>query len=324
MPVRSDASTGLTLVMVAAGLWATVGVAVQMTPGASDLPDTLIASLRTGIAGPTLVVLWALTGTARLSQMRALAWRPLVRFALASAVFQICLFRSFAQLGVTVAVFLTVCLPPVLAWMWSTMHGGAALSRQSALALALAIAGMALIVVVDPDTDGARINLAGLVNGLIAAIAFVAMSLAAAEMSRRSRPILVAGAGLSLSSILLLALALLAGGGYRLPPLADVGAFRLGLLVIYLGLLPTALAYLCYCSGMAKCRTPVVGLVASMIEPLLAAGLASLFLGERISPSTAVGCALLMGAMVLLWRSERQPNVLPESGFWRRPAVQTM
>lgn len=77
------------------------------------------------------------------------------------------------------------------------------------------------------------------------------------------------------------------------------------LLVLYLGLLPTALAYLCYCTGMARCRTPVVGLVASMIEPLLAALLAALLLGEQVSATMTFGCALLMAAMVLLWRRER-------------------
>ena len=312
MPFRSDASTGISLVMIAAALWATVGVAVQVTPEAAAIPDTILAATRTGIAGPILVALWAITGKDRLVNLRALAPQPLVIFALASAVFQICLFRCFAQLGVTVAVFLTVCLPPVLAWAWSALTGIGGLSRRSSLALALAIAGMALVSFTHRDADSASISLAGLVNGLIAAIAFVAMSIAAAEMSRRSRPILVAGAGLTLSAVLLIMMALISGEGRLASHLADVSTLRLGLLVAYLGLLPTALAYLCYCSGMAKCRTPVVGLVASMIEPLLAALLAALFLGERISPSTAGGCALLMGAMVLLWQSERTPPALPQ------------
>ena len=51
----------------------------------------------------------------------------------------------------------------------------------------------------------------------------------------------------------------------------------------------------------------MTGLMASMIEPLLAAGLASLLLGEWISTVTAGGCVLLMGAMVLLWHCESKP-----------------
>jgi DME family drug/metabolite transporter len=78
-------------------------------------------------------------------------------------------------------------------------------------------------------------------------------------------------------------------------------------LVVYLGLVPTALAYLCYCAGIARCRTAVTGLVASMIEPLLAALLASLLLGETVLPITAAGCGILLAAIVLLWQGERPP-----------------
>ena len=76
-------------------------------------------------------------------------------------------------------------------------------------------------------------------------------------------------------------------------------------LILYLGLLPTALAYLCYCWGMAECRTPAIGLVASMVEPVLAAGLAALVLGEVIAPMAGAGCLLLLGTMVILWSTER-------------------
>jgi hypothetical protein len=126
MPIRAKVSNGLTLVMLAAGLWATVGVAVQMTPGAGAMPDAVLAALRTGIAGPMLIAVWVVSGPGRARALRAHELRKLASFALSSAVFQICLFRSFVQLGVTVAVFLTVCLPPVLAWVWASLHGKSA------------------------------------------------------------------------------------------------------------------------------------------------------------------------------------------------------
>lgn len=304
MPLRSDAPFGLGLVMLAAALWATVGVAVQMTPGAAAIPDSLLAALRTGIAGPTLLMFWAFGTRDRLSRLRGLSLRPLAVFALSSALFQICLFRSFAQLGVTVAVFLTVCLPPVLAWTWAALRGAEGLTRHATLALALAVVGIALVSTTEGG-GGTVIGVSGLANAVLAAAAFVAMSLAANQLARRLPAPLVAGAGLSLSAVVLLAVALVSGARVQ-AGLADVSLVRLGALVAYLGLLPTALAYLCYCAGISRCRTPVVGLVASMIEPLLAAILAALLLGERILPSTTAGCAVLMAAMVLLWESERR------------------
>ncbi len=308
MTLRSDALTGLVLVMLAAVLWATVGVAVQITAEAKDIPNVLLAALRTGIAGPALVMIWALAGRARISSFRALALRPLTLFAIASAVFQICLFRCFDQLGVTVAVFLTVCLPPVLGWGWSAMRGGKGLTRQSALALAVAILGMALVSS-SHGAPGEAISLVGLSNGVIASVAFVVLSLAASDLARTSPAILVAGAGLSLSAVMLMAVAAVSGGLMVPSDLSGLSLTRLGGLLVYLGLVPTALAYLCYCAGIARCRTTVIGLVASMIEPLLAALLASLLLGEKVLPLTAAGCALLLVAIVLLWQGERHPAV---------------
>ncbi len=307
MPLRAGTSSGLFMVMLAAGLWATVGVAVELTPGAGDVSDTVLAALRTGIAGPVLIALWGLSKRPRSTDLSALALRPLCLFALSSAVFQICLFRSFDQLGVTVAVFLTVCLPPVLAWAWAGLRHRRAVSGQAAMALGLAVVGMAVISVARFDAGSAQLSLSGLAHGVIASIAFVVMSLAAADLSRRASPLLVAGSGLSLSALLLFGTALVLGEGWQLHQSLGGSAAQIGLLVLYLGLLPTALAYLCYCAGMARCRTPVTGLMASMIEPLLAAGLVSLLLGERISTVTAGGCVLLMGAMVLLWHCESKP-----------------
>jgi DME family drug/metabolite transporter len=302
---RTEATTGIALVMVAAALWATVGFAVEATPQAERLSDTALAAARTGIAGPTLLVVWRIAFGGRLVVLRSLALRPLAVFALASAVFQICLFRCFDQLGVTVAVFLTVCLPPVLGSAWTAFRGEGGLSPKALLALALALAGVALVSLAGQGPGRGDPSIAGLANGLLASIAFVAMSLAAAEMSRNSPAILVAGAGLALSSVLLIALVLASGNVEVQVGLSGAGTNATLVLILYLGLLPTALAYLCYCSGMARCRTPAVGLVASMIEPVLAALLAVFLMGERISPTTAAGCALLMGAMLLLWQSER-------------------
>lgn len=300
-----NAATGIGLVMVAAALWATVGVAVQITPTAAHIPELVLAAARTGIAGPILLAVWALGHGGRAANLRRLAPAPLAVFALASAVFQICLFRCFAQLGVTAAVFLTVCLPPVMACLWSILRGMVGLSRQSALALGFALGGMALVAL--GGHEGAAPDAAqGVVNGVIASAAFVAMSFAAASLARAARPILFTGVGLTLSALVLAALAFGLGqfqGSATLLPTMGIGPV---LLILYLGLLPTALAYLCYCTGMARCRTPVVGLVASMIEPLLAALLAALLLGEHVSGVMTLGCVLLIAAMVLLWRSEQR------------------
>lgn len=303
--VRSDGATGISLVMLAAALWATVGVAVQLTPDAAKVPDSLLAAARTGIGGPVLLAVWVFVLRGRLAQLRSLSPQPLAVFAIASTVFQICLFRCFDQLGVTVAVFLTVCLPPVLGTLWAALRGTGRLSRHEGMALGVALAGLALVAIGGYGPDRAGLTLSGLLHGMLASTAFVAMSLVAARMARTSPAIVVAGAGLSLSAVLLVAIAVLTAPHEGLTVPWKAVTMPTLVLVLYLGLLPTALAYLCYCRGMAKCRTPAVGLMASMVEPGLAALLAVGLLGEGIARTTGVGCVLLIGAMMALWQQER-------------------
>lgn len=303
IPATVGRASGVMLVMMAAGLWATVGVAVQMTPEVAGISDTVLAAARMGIGGIALLAVWVFGLAGRLAVLRRLNLRSLAVFAVAAAAFQTCLFRSFEELGVTVAVCLTVCLPPVLGVAWAGCRGGR-VSRTAVLALVVALAGMGLVAAGGGGADQAGMGLTGLVYGCVASVAFVVMSLVAADMARSAPAIVVAGAGLTLSALLLGALVLVTGSeGGRVPEVGAVTLPVLGL-IVYLGLLPTALAYLCYCRGMARCRTPAVGLVASMVEPVLAAGLAALLLGEAIAGLTGAGCLLLMGAMGMLWCDE--------------------
>jgi len=68
--------------------------------------------------------------------------------------------------------------------------------------------------------------------------------------------------------------------------------------------LPTALAYACYFRGLAT-ATASVGAVAALLEPLTAAVLAAVVLGERLGVAGTVGAVLVGAAVVLAGRQER-------------------
>ena len=82
-------------------------------------------------------------------------------------------------------------------------------------------------------------------------------------------------------------------------------------LILYLAVVPTALAYICYCWGIARCRSTDVGLIASMIEPTIAAVLAMMLLHERLSAVEFAGCLLMTLAMVVLIKTERGKTPFP-------------
>lgn len=295
--------SGLALVMAAAALWATVGVASQLVPKEMQVPGEAYGFARTALAGPALLLVGLATGAR--GALHKDPWGFLT-FGICCAVFQIGLFRSFSLLGVTVTVFLTVCLPPVIAVGWALLRNPASISRGVMTALLIAVAGLAAFSS-SGFSDGHFTQIFwGLALSLAASVAFVVMSNTARSLAERHDPLLVAGIGLSVTSVVLAAaLSLMAPQGWS-QLAAGLSDWKISGLLLYLGLVPTALAYLLYCRGMALCRSAPCGLVASTIEPGVAAVLAFLVLNESLSPWQALGCVLMLVAMVTLWLEGQQ------------------
>jgi DME family drug/metabolite transporter len=298
-----SAVVGASLVILAAALWATVGVTVKLVPAAAELPPEALGLARTLLAGP-LILLAAGRNLVRLKRVLAGIDRgQLAAFAFAAVIFQVCLFRSFDALGVTLTVVLTVCLPPVIAMTWSLARG-VPFGRGTLLALGMAVAGLGLCAFAK-GLDGPGGNRAlGLLLAFAASLAFVWMSAAARSLARAAPPTLVAGLGLTLSGLMFCAIIpfLPGPGTSSLQSMAgDPGVIAL---VAYLAAIPTALAYVCYCAGMARCRSTGAGLTATMIEPAIAAILAAWFLHERLGNSEILGCLLMVLAIVVLMHTE--------------------
>jgi DME family drug/metabolite transporter len=300
---RFSALLGAVLVVIAAALWATVGVAVKLVPAAADLPPEALGLARTLIAGPMILMVSGRSLSGVKQVLRALDRGQLAAFACAGVIFQVCLFRSFDVLGVTLTVVLTVCLPPVIVMIWSLARG-VPFGRGALAALGLAIAGLGLCAFAKGLDGPSGDRATGLFLVLAASLAFVWMSAAARSLSRLAPPMLVAGVGLTLSGLIFCAI-LPVLPGVSLPVLLGMTTDpQVFWLVIYLAAIPTALAYVCYCAGMARCRSTGAGLTASMIEPAIAAFLAAWLLQERLSQAEILGCLLMAVAILVLMRGE--------------------
>jgi DME family drug/metabolite transporter len=71
-------------------------------------------------------------------------------------------------------------------------------------------------------------------------------------------------------------------------------------LLVYLGVIPTALAYVLFITGMRH-TTATAACTATLVEPLTSTILAWLVFGEHFSPMGSVGVALLAGSLVFLF-----------------------
>ncbi|THK33870.1 hypothetical protein EHS39_33505 [Ensifer sp. MPMI2T] len=308
---RSHHLSGLVLVMCAAVLWATVGVSSKLVPHGPSVPDEAYGFARTIVAGPAILLFAVISNGWKRSIPRLSSLPCFFAFGVCCAIFQVCLFRSFWLLGVTVTVFLTVCLPPVLAMIWTLWRRTEQVSGQVVTAFVLAAIG--LLSFIGNDMKGSNLPaLLGLTLSIIASIAFVLMTQATRWLTADYSAILVSGLGLVITA------AILAPVAFLLAPIkwqmikASVTDWRSFGVLLYLGLGPTALAYVCYCVGMARCRSALAGLVASMIEPAAAAGLAFVFLQETLTSWQSLGCLVMLFAMITLWIGENKSSVAAE------------
>ncbi|MDF3149316.1 EamA family transporter, partial [Streptomyces sp. T21Q-yed] len=95
----------------------------------------------------------------------------------------------------------------------------------------------------------------------------------------------------AVTSLCLLPLALAEG---LLPHTADLA--RLGWLLAYIAAVPTALAYALYFAGAAAVRSATVSVIM-LLEPVSAAVLAVVLLGEHLTTPTLAGTLLMLGSV---------------------------
>jgi drug/metabolite transporter, DME family len=298
--VEPAAAAGLVLVSTAAALWGTVGVASSALP--DSIPPLYMGLARLGVAAPLLVLFGTVVLGRRLLMMTGHVALGIGGFGALMAVYQLCLFFSMGQLGVTTTTLSTVCLPPLMVALGSAVVLREWPSTCTVLALSLAIVGL-LLVVGSPGAAEAVVHgdpLVGLLAALIAACAFATLSVLARVLARHTHPLQAVAFGFALGTAVLAAVAALGRGG---EPALDPGHGSMLLvivLLVYLGAGPTALSYLCYTYGMRLSRSVTSGVAATMIEPAVAVLLAAVLLGEQLAPTAWLGAACLPAASVLL------------------------
>jgi DME family drug/metabolite transporter len=240
-------------------------------------------------------------------------------------------FFSVLLVGVSVSTVVSLGLAPLLAAVW---EHGVARSRPSlreGLVLTSALAGFILISV-NGAHGSAPSDRAGLGLGLAVAAGatYAATTVLGHVLAQRVEPLALTTYATSAGAIALLPSLVVAAVTPQ--PVMTSDPVSLALLV-YLGLGTMALAYVLLYAGL-RTTSGSAATVATLVEPLSAAVLAVVLLGERLPRGTWVGGVLILGAVVALrpddahtvplWRalgrglSERRSEAGPARGAaWR-------
>ena len=277
------------------------------------LPPAGVGALRVLVGGVALGLVAAPGLRPALPRLRA-ARGPLLAAILATAAYQPAFFTGVREAGVAVGTIITVGAAPFLAGLIGLVLGDHRPSRRWLATAVAAAAGLALLVA--PDGRGTAPSARGVVAALGAALAFAAYTVAAKRLLVRGVPGLAAVAVTFLGAGLLLAPVLVAALGDA--AIADVLATPRALAVVaWLGVGATAAAYLLFTAGL-RTVPAVTGATMALAEPLTAAALGVLLLGERLPAVGVAGAVLVAGALLV---AARRPERDEAPGPRRRGAV---
>jgi len=161
------------------------------------------------------------------------------------------------------------------------------------LALLGALAGTALLVICQEQTAANHADLGGILLALGSAFGYALVALTSQRLAGRYDSFQTIAISFGLGALLLLGFALSRGLVISYPPLCWA-------LLVYLGVVPTAFAYVLFIHGM-RSTSATAASISTLLEPLVATILAWLVFGERFTPLGFAGVALLSGALSILY-----------------------
>lgn len=301
---------GLLYVTFAATAWGTAGAAAALLYRGSGLGPLALTFWRT-FGG--LVLLLAIRALPRRRSSAAAVPAPyeplgrrLTRIAvtgIALAVFQAAYFAAVETTGLAVGTVITMGAGPVLIAIGARVTMGERLGVGGVLAVAGALAGLMELIL--GGAGAATVRPAGVGYALLSAAGCAAMTLTTRRLGKGGGSDQYAStiSAFAVGALCLLPLAAVEG---LWPQAHDLG--RSLWLMGYIAAVPTALAYGLYFTGLAAVRAATASVI-SLIEPVSAAVIAVLFLGERLTVSTAVGTGMLLTAVAALAVSEARGAV---------------
>jgi DME family drug/metabolite transporter len=279
-----------TLCLMLSGLlWGTGGLIGTLFGRAAGLSAMSVATYRLLAGGGLILAFLTLTGK-RWPTGRA-AWTRIAVNGLLSALFQSCYFAAISLTSVSLATLVTIGGTPVIVAIVEQARARRAPGREAVITIAMALAGLGLLAGLPGGGFGETAVLASTGMALLSAAGFAAVTLIGTSPVTGLDELTLNGFGFSLGGIALLPLAAVLGGlGFR-PTLASAG------LLAALGIGPTAVAYTLYFRGLRKASASTAALL-SLLEPLTAAVLAALVLGNRLSATGIAGAVMLLAAVV--------------------------
>jgi len=282
---KQGSAAGVWFVLGAALLWGTTGTAQAFAPSGFD--PMVIGALRLLVGGVALLGL-ALYRR-ELGRLRDWNWLPLFMAAVFTASYQLCFFAAVARTGVAVGTIVGIGSAPVIGGFLGRVFRGETLSRRWMIATSLALAGCSLLSLSGGDI---AIDPVGILLAVGAGAAYAAYTLMIKGLLEKHAPNAVMALVVCLGAILISPVLVNCELDWLLQP-RSIGV------VIHLGLATMALSYWLFARGLQTVQV-ATAVTLSLAEPMTAATLGIVLLGEQLNAQALTGISLIFAGLVVL------------------------
>ena len=284
--------TGLLRISAAGLLWGTTGVVVQLLHQATTLSPVGIGFYRLAIAA--LVLLPFRRPRAVLAALRT-APLGLLATGIGLGAYQALYFVAVTLGGVSIATVVSLGLAPVVLAAWETARARTWPDGTTTATVIAGVLGLSLITVsTGQPMDGAPHPGLGLVAAIACGLCYAASTVVSRQQAQRIDAMTLTTIATGIGALALAPLALLGGLTAVTVPLRP-GSL---LMLIYLGIVTTALAYALFYAGL-RTTAGSTAAILTLLEPLAAALFAVLLLGEALPLPALIGGTFLLFAIVI-------------------------
>lgn len=272
------------MVLSAAMLWGTTGTAQAFAPtGATPLA---VGAIRLAVGGTALLLLALVR---RKLRWHGWPWHAVVVAIAGIAFYQVSFFAGVARTGVAVGTVVGIGSAPIFAGLLGLLLLGERPTRRWLAATALAVAGCTLLVTTGGDI---KVDSLGVIMALGAGASYALYTMASRDLLRVQPPDAVAAVTFFGGALILAPLLLFVDLSWLAQPRGIMVALELGLLA-------TTLSYVLYMRGLVTVPA-ATAVTLALMEPLTAAVLGLVVLGERLTPLAMVGVGLMAGGLAVL------------------------
>lgn len=279
-------------VLIGAILWGTTGTAQTFMP--QTIHPLGVGAARLGVGGFTLLIVLLLL---RKITFQNWPWKPTIYAAVSMALFQYLFFSSVRLTGVAIGTVVAIGSAPVFSGIIEWLIVKRRPTRVWLLATLLAIIGCGLLFL---NQEGVVVNPIGVMMSLGAGSLFAIYTLVNKEVLESQSAVSSVAVIFSMSAIILLPFLFIFETEGMFTGRGIAG-------VLYLGLATTSIAYILFSTGLKNIPSSSA-VTLSLAEPLTAAILSVIVVGERLAYTSWGGVALLMGGILVLTLSGRRKS----------------